>query len=117
MVKTSVITSQLIEGPNSILCIPLILNGSPNECWLHKYDACVIITTRRLGLRAPLVPPIIIIIIIIIIIKCNNRNYKKNSFGYHGNVTFMTNVNDMCIILLGITMLPDSHLKLETFYP
>ena len=115
MVKTSVITLRLIEGPNCILCIPLILNGSPNECWLHKYDACVIITTRRLGLRAPLVPPIIIIIIIII--KCNNSNYKKNSFGYHGNVTFMTNVDDMCIILLGITMLPHSHLKLETSYP
>ena len=37
-----------------VLCIPFILNGSPNGCWLHKCDACVI-TTWRLGLRAPLV--------------------------------------------------------------
>ena len=31
-----------------------VVNGSPNECWLHTCDACVI-TTWRLGLRAPLV--------------------------------------------------------------
>ena len=36
-----------------ILCIPYILSGSPNECWLHPCDACVI-TTWRLQLRAPL---------------------------------------------------------------
>ena len=29
-------------------------SGSPNECWLHTCDACVLITWR-LGLRAPLV--------------------------------------------------------------
>ena len=39
---------------NSVLCIPFIPSGSPNECWLHTCDACVI-TTLRLGLRAPLV--------------------------------------------------------------
>ena len=39
---------------NCVLCIPSILSGSPNECWLHTRDACVI-TTWRLGLRAPLV--------------------------------------------------------------
>ena len=37
-----------------VLCIPFILSGSPNECGLHTCDACVI-TTWRLGLRAPLV--------------------------------------------------------------
>ena len=31
-----------------------ILGGSPNECWLHTCNACVI-TSSRLGLRAPLV--------------------------------------------------------------
>ena len=39
---------------NCVLCIPHILGGSQNECWLHICDACVI-TTWRLGLRAPLV--------------------------------------------------------------
>ena len=39
---------------NCVFCIPFILGGSPNECWLHTCDACVI-TTWRLGLRAPLV--------------------------------------------------------------
>ena len=37
-----------------VLCIPFILSGSPNQCWLHTCDACLI-TTWRLGLRAPLV--------------------------------------------------------------
>ena len=37
-----------------VMCIPFILSGSPNECWLHTCDAYVI-TTWRLGLRAPLV--------------------------------------------------------------
>ena len=38
-----------------IMCIPFILlSGSRNECWLHTCHACVI-TTWRLGLRAPLV--------------------------------------------------------------
>ena len=36
-----------------ILCILYILSGSPNKCWLHPCDACVI-TTWRLRLRAPL---------------------------------------------------------------
>ena len=34
-----------------VLCIPYILGGGPNECWLHTCHACVI-TTWRLGLRA-----------------------------------------------------------------
>ena len=37
-----------------LVCIPYILSGSPDECWLHTWDACAI-TTWRLGLRAPLV--------------------------------------------------------------
>ena len=37
-----------------VLCIPYILSGSPNECWLHTCDTCVI-TTWRFGLWAPLV--------------------------------------------------------------
>ena len=40
---------------NCILCIPFILSGSLNECWLHTSDASVI-TTWRFGLRAPVVP-------------------------------------------------------------
>ena len=40
------------EWSNCVLCIPFILSGSPNEFWLHTYDACTI-TTRRLGLQAP----------------------------------------------------------------
>ena len=39
---------------NCVMYIPYILSGSPNQCWLHTRDACVI-TTWRLGLRAPLV--------------------------------------------------------------
>ena len=39
---------------NCVLCIPLILRGSPDKCWLLTCDACVI-TTWRLGLQAPLV--------------------------------------------------------------
>ena len=38
---------------NCVLCIPFIFSGRPNDCWLHTCDACVI-TTWRLGLRAPL---------------------------------------------------------------
>ena len=34
------------------------------------------------------------------------------SYGYHGNVTLMTNMNHMSIILLGITMLTHSDLKI-----
>ena len=49
----------MIEGPNArdqycVMCIPFILSGSPNECWLHTCDACVT-TTWRLALQAPLV--------------------------------------------------------------
>ena len=40
--------------PNCVLCIPFIFSGSSNDCWLHTCDACVI-TTWRLGLRAPFV--------------------------------------------------------------
>ena len=39
-----------------ILGIPFILSGRPNKCWPHTCDTCVI-TTQRLGLRAPLVDP------------------------------------------------------------
>jgi len=35
--------------PKCVLCIPYILSLSPNECWLHTSDACVI-ATWRLGL-------------------------------------------------------------------
>ena len=42
--------------PNCILCIPFMFSRIPNECWLHKWDACVI-TTCRLGLWTPLVHP------------------------------------------------------------
>ena len=38
----------------AVLCIPYIVGGSPNECWLHTCDACVI-TAWRLGLWASLV--------------------------------------------------------------
>ena len=39
---------------NCVLFISFIFSGSPNECWLHTCDACVI-ATWRLGLQAPLV--------------------------------------------------------------
>ena len=39
---------------NCVLCIPFVLSGRPNECWLLTSGSCVI-TTWRLGLRAPLV--------------------------------------------------------------
>ena len=39
------------EGPNAPDQIPFIPSESPNECWLHTCDACLI-TTWRLGLRA-----------------------------------------------------------------
>ena len=58
-VKTRVIRLRVIEVPNvhdHVLCIPFILSGGPNECWLHTCDACVI-TTWKLGLRTPLVAP------------------------------------------------------------
>ena len=53
MVKTRFIRLHVIEGPNASDQIPFILNGSPNERWLHTCDACVI-TTSGLRLRAPL---------------------------------------------------------------
>ena len=37
-----------------VMGIPFILSGSPNECWLHTCNSCVI-TTWTLGLQAPLV--------------------------------------------------------------
>ena len=44
------------EWSNHVLCIPfMILSGSPNECWLHTCDACIITTWRLEYLRAPLV--------------------------------------------------------------
>ena len=39
---------------NCVLCIPVILSGSPNKSWLHTWDA-LLITTWRLGLQAPFV--------------------------------------------------------------
>ena len=36
---------------NCVLCIPFILSGISNECWLHTCDVCVMISWR-LGLRA-----------------------------------------------------------------
>ena len=42
--------------PNCVWCIPFILSGIPNECWLHTCDACVITTwLLHVGLWAPLV--------------------------------------------------------------
>ena len=45
-----------VEGQNAwsncILCIPFILSGSPNKCWLHTCDTCII-SIWRLGLQAP----------------------------------------------------------------
>ena len=55
---------------NCILCIPFILSGSSNECWLHTCNACVI-TTWRLGLRAPLVA---------------RKNYTGSGLGPEGGV-------------------------------
>ena len=49
MVETRVF--RLIEGPNArdLPVPPLILSGSPNKCWLHACDACVI-RIWRLGM-------------------------------------------------------------------
>ena len=64
--QKSMIRLRVIEGPNVhdqimimimimyILYIPYICSGSPNKCWLHTCNACVI-TTWILGLGAPLV--------------------------------------------------------------
>ena len=72
MVKTQMNRLQVIEGPNMrdqiicnnlVLCIPFILSESPNKCWLHTCDSCVI-TTWRLGLKIFLSPwPAILIIL------------------------------------------------------
>ena len=39
-----------VEGPNahdqSVLCIPFILSGSPNKCWLHTRVTRVTRVTR-----------------------------------------------------------------------
>ena len=48
-------TRQVIEDPNMhdqiVFCaFHSFFSGSPNECWLHTYDECVI-TTWRLGLQ------------------------------------------------------------------
>ena len=57
MVKTHVIRLRGVEGWNTrnqiaFFCLPFILSGSPNECWIHTCDACII-TTWRLGLQVP----------------------------------------------------------------
>ena len=54
MVRTRVIRLRGVQGRNFVFGIPFILSESPNECWVHTCDACVI-TTWRLGLPAPLV--------------------------------------------------------------
>ena len=80
MVKTCVIRLRVIDGPNArdqigfcafhsflveVILVPRAtrlnltkkrraLGTRMNECWLHTCDACVI-TTCRLGLRAPVV--------------------------------------------------------------
>ena len=74
MVKTHVIRLWVVEGPNwsnCVPCIPYILSGSPNECWLHTCDGCVI-TTWRLGWRAPLV-------------ACDNNNDDDDDDDNHDN--------------------------------
>ena len=55
IVKTCMIRLQVIEDPNMhdqiVFCaFHSFFSGSPNECWLHTYDECVI-TTWRLGLQ------------------------------------------------------------------
>ena len=59
-IKThQVIRERSIEGPNvrdrvtCVLCSPLTLSGSPNECWLHTCHVCVI-APWRLGVWAPI---------------------------------------------------------------
>ena len=34
------------ESSNCVLCIPYILTGSPNRCWLHTCNACIITTWK-----------------------------------------------------------------------
>ena len=55
MLKACMIRLRGVEGQDTrVLCIPFILSGSPNECWLNTCDTCVI-TTWRLGSRTPIV--------------------------------------------------------------
>ena len=61
------------------MCIPFILSGIPNKCWLHTCDACII-TTWRLGLRAPLVTR-----------NNNNNNNKNNNNNRLQDVTYTGN--------------------------
>ena len=63
---------------NCILCIPFILSGSSNECWLHTCNACVI-TTWRLGLRAPLVA---------------RKNYAGSGLGPEGGVIAVVDLGE-----------------------
>ena len=52
--QKSMIRLRVIEGPNMHDQILFCTSGSPNKCWLHTCNACVI-TTWILGLGAPLV--------------------------------------------------------------
>ena len=54
IVKTRVIRLRVIEGPNARDQSAFCAYTCPNECGPHTYDACII-TTWRLGGRAPLV--------------------------------------------------------------
>ena len=56
MVKTRVIRLRVKEGPKRVIKLRYVhsFSRSPNECWLHRCEACVI-TTWRLALRAALV--------------------------------------------------------------
>ena len=51
VIKLWGVESQNMHDQTAFNCIPFILSGSPNKCWLHT----CIITTWRLGFQAPLV--------------------------------------------------------------
>ena len=53
-VKRRVIRSRVIEGRKERNQIPFILSWSPNECWFHTCQACVV-ATWRLGSRSHMV--------------------------------------------------------------
>ena len=84
------------------LCIPYILSASPNECWLHTCNACVI-RTWRLGLRAPLLA---CKKLIIILIGC--RMWIIPGTGYQLNTE---SIIIIIVILLKIMVKIHSRLK------
>ena len=79
-------------SPNCVLCIPLILSGSPNNCWLHICDACVT-TSWGLGLRAPRVARNQIKYLIILspygLFRDNETTRLRTSSGYKRLTSWM----------------------------